>query len=140
MAAGALVLHAASLAVGESPASVIGIGPETVASLLAVAIPSTAVAYAIYFGLIGRVGPVRANLVAYVVPVFAALLGWLLLGAAVSPWTAIGFLVVVAGFALIERDTIRMEITRLRRRGRETAGTASAESQSTQSAEPPCDD
>lgn len=140
MAAGAILLHTASLAVGESPASVVGVGPTTVASLLVVAIPSTAVAYAIYFGLIGRVGPVRANLVAYVVPVFAALLGWLLLGAAVSPWTGVGFLVVVAGFALIERDTIRMEITRFRRRGRETPSTPSAEPPSTQSAEPPCDD
>ena len=58
----------------------------------------------------------RANLVAYVVPVFAALLGWLLLGAGVSLVTVAGFLVVVAGFALVERNTLRREVCRLRRR------------------------
>ena len=131
MATGAVLLHVASLAVGEAQQSVVGIGPATVVSLLAVAIPSTAVAYAIYFGLIDRLGPVRANLVAYVVPVFAALIGLLLLGTTVSPWTAVGFLVVVAGFMLIERETIRSEYRRLVRRLREEATPAAA---------PPCDD
>jgi drug/metabolite transporter (DMT)-like permease len=121
MAAGALVLHATSLAVGESPASVVGVGPATVGSLLVVAVPSTAVAYAIYFGLIDRVGPVRANLVAYLVPAFAALFGWVLLGATVSPWTVVGFAVVATGFGLVERETIRAELGRLRRRARATA-------------------
>ena len=116
MAAGAFLLHGASLAVGEVPTSVVGITPVTVASLLIVAVLSTALAYPIYFHLIGQVGPVRTNLVAYVVPVFAALTGWLLLGEPVSPWTAIGFMVVVAGFALVERNTIRDELDRFRRR------------------------
>jgi drug/metabolite transporter (DMT)-like permease len=132
MAGGAILLHGASLVVGESPGSVVGIGPATVVSLLVVGIPSTAVAYAIYFGLIDRVGPVRANLVAYAVPVFAALLGWLVLGSTASPWTVVGFLVVVVGFALVERDTVREEVGRLRRRARGTATSPTAA--------PPCDD
>jgi drug/metabolite transporter (DMT)-like permease len=70
--------------------------------------------------------------VAYAVPVFAALFGWLTLGATVSPWTVVGFLVVVVGFALVERDTIRAEICRLRRRARGTATSPTAA--------PPCDD
>jgi drug/metabolite transporter (DMT)-like permease len=131
MAVGALLLHGVSLAAGESPGSVLHVGPATVASLLVVAIPSTAVAYTIYFGLIGRVGPVRANLIAYAVPVFAALFGWLTLGATVSPWTVVGFLVVVAGFALVERDTLREEFARARRRLLGTPSPAAA---------PPCDD
>lgn len=129
MALGALLLHVVSLAAGEAQASVLGVGPTTVASVLALAIPSTAVAYAIYFGLIDRVGPVRANLVAYVAPVFAALTGWLVLGAAVSPWTAVGFFVVVVGFGLIERQTLAAEVRRFRERTRETP-----------TATPPCDD
>jgi drug/metabolite transporter (DMT)-like permease len=131
MAVGAVLLHAASLLVGEPPTAVIGIGPETIASILAVGIPSTAVAYAIYFGLIKRIGPVRANLVAYVVPIFAALMGWVLLGSGVSLWTFVGFLVVVAGFVLIERETIRMELRRLYRRFDKTAAASQT---------PPCDD
>ncbi len=132
MAAGAVMLHAVSLAAGEPLASVGGVGPSTVASLLLIAIPGTAVAYAIQFGLLERVGPVRTNLVSYVIPVFAALVGWLLLGAAVSGWTAIGFLVVVAGFAVVERTTLRTELRRLRRKEREP--------ESTPSPAPPCDD
>ncbi|KOX92542.1 hypothetical protein AMS69_14460 [Haloarcula rubripromontorii] len=130
MAVGAVLLHIASLLVGEPPTAVIGIGPATIASIVAVGIPSTAVAYAIYFGLIKRIGPVRANLVAYVVPIFAALMGWLLLGSSVSLWTFVGFLVVVAGFALIERVTIRMELRRLYRRFEDTSPKQT----------PPCDD
>ncbi len=114
MAVGAALLHGASLAAGEAQASVVGIAPVTVLSLFVIGIPSTAVAYAIHFGLLARVGPVRANLVAYVVPVFAALTGWALLGAAVSAWTAVGFAVVVAGFVVVERDTLRQEVFRLR--------------------------
>ena len=131
MAVGALLLHGVSLAAGEPLGSVLDVGPTTVASLLVVAVPSTAVAYTIYFGLIERVGPVRANLVAYAVPVFAALLGWATLGATVSPWTVVGFLVVVTGFALVERDTLREELARARRRVRGKPSAAAA---------PPCDD
>jgi drug/metabolite transporter (DMT)-like permease len=114
MGVGAVLLHAVSLAAGESQTSIISITPVTALSLLVIGIPSTAVAYAIHFGLLARVGPVRANLVAYVVPVFAALTGWLLLGAAVSAWTAVGFLVVVAGFAVVERNTLKQELFQLR--------------------------
>lgn len=134
MAGGALLLHGASLAVGESPASVLAADAATVASVLVVGLPSTAVAYAIYFGLIARLGPVRANLVAYAVPVFAALSGWLVLGARVSLSTLLGFLVVVAGFALVEREAIRAELCRLRRRPpRDDDAPDAAPS-------PPCDD
>jgi drug/metabolite transporter (DMT)-like permease len=114
MAVGAVLLHGVSLAAGEPQTSVVGITPLTVLSLFAIGIPSTAVAYAIHFGLLARVGPVRTNLVAYVVPVFAALAGWALLGAAVSVWTVVGFVVVVTGFAVVERDTLRPELVRLR--------------------------
>lgn len=120
MGVGAILLHVLSFAVGETQATVLDVGLATVASVVAVAIPSTAVAYAIYFGLIERIGPVRSNLVAYVVPVFAAVTGWLFLGATVSAWTAVGFLVVVSGFVLIERETLRGELRRVRGRGRTT--------------------
>lgn len=114
MAVGAVLLHVVSLAVGESQTSVVGIGPVTVLSLFVIGIPSTAVAYAIHFGLLARIGPVRVSLVSYAAPVFAALAGWILLGAGVSMWTAVGFVVVLAGFVVIERNTIRHELVHLR--------------------------
>jgi len=116
MGVGAVLLHAASLALGEPPATMATATPTTAASVLVVGIFSTAFAYPVYFGLIGRIGPVRTNLVAYLVPVVAALSGWLLLGASISPATVAGFFIVVAGFALVERVVLREEIQRLRRR------------------------
>jgi drug/metabolite transporter (DMT)-like permease len=116
MGVGAVFLHVASLALGEPVGPAFDPTPATVASILVVAIFSTAMAYPIYFGLIGRVGPVRANLVAYVVPIVAALSGWLLLGSAISLGTVVGFFVVVVGFALVERNVLREELRRLERR------------------------
>lgn len=115
MAVGAVLLHGLSIVGGEPQAKVTGIGPRTIASLLIVAIPATAVAYAIRFDLLERLGSVRANLVAYVVPIAAALTGWLVLGASLSVGTILGFLVVVTGFGLVERQTLRYEVGRLRR-------------------------
>ncbi|ESS06287.1 MAG: permeases of the drug/metabolite transporter (DMT) superfamily [uncultured archaeon A07HB70] len=116
MAGGAVLLHGASLAAGESPARVADVGATTVASVLAVGLPATAVAYAIYVGLVTRVGPVRTNLVSYAFPAFAAVSGWLVLGAPVSAGTVFGFVVVVAGFVLVEHETLRTELCRVRRR------------------------
>lgn len=112
MALGAALLHVWSYAIGESAA-----GTEPTATvllaLLVVAIPSTAFAYPIYFTLIRRIGPVRTNLVAYVVPIVAALTGWVLLGEPVTLATAVGFCVVVAGVALLERHVVATELSRL---------------------------
>jgi drug/metabolite transporter (DMT)-like permease len=139
MAAGAVLLHAASPLAGEAFVNPLTVGPTTVLSILVVGIPSTAVAYAIYFGLINRVGPVRTNLVAYVVPIFAALTGWLVLGSGISVWTVVGFVVVVAGFGLIERETLGEELGRLRRW---QAGSlvSTATDSDTESASDLCDD
>jgi drug/metabolite transporter (DMT)-like permease len=134
MAVGAVLLHASSLAVAEAVPPLASLGRPVLLSVLAVAVPSTAVAYPIYFGLIGRVGPVRANLVAYAVPVFAALMGWLLLDEALSVWTAVGFPVVVVGFALVEREVIREELAGLLERLTDPAADHGA------TVEPPCDD
>jgi drug/metabolite transporter (DMT)-like permease len=114
MTLGAVLLHTWSFAAGESAAGTVPT-TELVLAVLVVAIPSTAVAYPIYFGLLGRIGPVRTNLIAYLVPVVAAVTGWLLLDEAVTLATVAGFLVVVAGVALLERHVVAAEIERLSR-------------------------
>lgn len=127
---GAAVLHGTSVLAGESPTAAVGVSLPTVASLLVVGVPSTAIAYAIRFDLIERIGPVRTNLVSYVVPIVAAVIGWAVLGAGVSAVTVTGFVVVVAGFALIERDAVRREIRRIqcyRYRRQETEPTDAGE-------------
>jgi drug/metabolite transporter (DMT)-like permease len=114
MALGAALLHAWSYGIGESAAGT----PPTravVLAVLVVGVPATAVAYPIYFTLIRRIGPVRTNLVAYVVPVVAAFTGWLLLGEAVTLATVAGFCIVVAGVSLLERRVVAAELSRLSR-------------------------
>jgi drug/metabolite transporter (DMT)-like permease len=114
MALGAGLLHLWSLAAGESVAGTV---PTTDLALavLVVAVPSTAVAYPLYFGLLRRIGPVRTNLIAYLVPIVAAVTGWLLLDEPVTVATVVGFLVVVAGVALLERRVVAAELARLSR-------------------------
>lgn len=109
LALGAVCLHAASLAAGEQ-----FVVPESPALLGAIAytgIAATAVAYPLYFELVGSVGPVRANLVSYAVPVVTAVSGWLVLEQTVGPVTAVGFAVIAVGFGVVNRSAIRSLVT-----------------------------
>ncbi|WP_415382454.1 DMT family transporter [Halosimplex sp. TS25] len=96
----AVVTHALSLGAGESVAAV-SWNAEALIALGYVALFAGALAYIAYFGLIDDVGPIRANLAFYVVPVVATLGGWALLGETVSALAVVGFLVIFAGFAII---------------------------------------
>ena len=114
MVLGALAMHAASPLVGESVAAVRWT-PEAIASLAYLSLAASALGFLLYFDLLERLGPVEINLVSYVVPLFAALVGWLLLGEVVDPATAGGFLLILTGFALIKRRELRAEVGRLGR-------------------------
>jgi drug/metabolite transporter (DMT)-like permease len=61
--------------------------------------------------LLDRLGPIEINLVSYVAPVFAALGGVVLLGETLDATTVTGFLVIVAGFAVLKRDALRRELS-----------------------------
>ncbi|MFB6270119.1 MAG: DMT family transporter [Halobacterium sp.] len=111
MVGGAALLHASSFALGESFGGSV-LTPTVLAAVAVVGVLSTAVAYPIFFTLIRRIGSVRANLVAYAVPVCAAITGWLLFGAGVTPTTALGFVVVVTGVSLLERHVVAEELRR----------------------------
>lgn len=111
MVLGAALLHGMSVALGESPTAG-AVTPGIVTAVLVVGVLSTALAYPIYFTLIRQIGPVRANLVAYTVPIFAALTGLLLFGTGVTSATVLGFVVVVAGVGVLERNVLRAELRR----------------------------
>ncbi|WP_102127944.1 DMT family transporter [Deinococcus planocerae] len=72
-----------------------------IASVLALALLSTAVAYLLYFGLIQRVGPTKATMVTYLSPAFGILWGVLLLREPLSVWTFVGFGLILVSVALI---------------------------------------
>lgn len=115
MVGGAGLLHVASVGLGESVSGAV-LTPTVVYATLVLGVLSTAVAYPIFFTLIRDIGPVRTNLVAYVVPVFAAITAWLLFGDGVTPTTATGFVVVVAGVGLLQRQVVADELARAYRR------------------------
>jgi len=101
----AILSHAASLAAGESLGQAT-FGPTALVAIAYVGVGSGAVAYLAYFELIDAVGPQRANLAFYVVPLVSTVGGWALLGESVSASTLVGFGVVASGFLLVLADDL----------------------------------
>jgi len=113
MILGAVLMHGASSARGEAPRLPDVLEPQVALPLGYLAIFATAAAYAIYFGLLERHSPVQLNLVSYVVPIVAAVVGWFLLGESLSPATIAGFVVILTGFGLVKREAVAEAAARL---------------------------
>ena len=109
MLLGAGLAHVLAFAFGESVADAVWT-TESVLALGYLALVASGVGFLIYFDLLGRLGPIEINLVSYVAPVFAAVVGWLVLSEGVTAATVVGFLVICVGFALVKRDAIRAEL------------------------------
>jgi len=104
MFVGGIVLHGASVAVGETFAF-----PVTQSAWAAVAylgVFATALAFFIYFTLLEVRGALETSLVAYLVPIVATVAGVVLLGESITLPTIAGFLVVFLGFVLLKRRAI----------------------------------
>ena len=99
MLVGAAFLHVGAVLVEDGGRAVWD--ATGVVSLLYLAIVSSSVGFVIYFTLLERVGPIRANLVSHVAPVFAALAGFLVLGVPLEPRAFIAFLLIAGGFGLV---------------------------------------
>jgi drug/metabolite transporter (DMT)-like permease len=74
------------------------------------------VGYLLYFTLLDTLGPVEINLVGYVEPIVAAVVGWLALGEAIAPNTVVGFVVIVVGFTLVKRRALATTVREVRTR------------------------
>ena len=70
-------------------------------SFLFLTLVSTAVGYAIFYWLLGSTTPSLANTFAYIVPVIAVFLGWVVLGESISSQTIIATVVISAGVAMM---------------------------------------
>lgn len=110
MAVGAVLLHGMSVAAGEPQPLPTALSPAVVFSLAFLGLFASAIGFGIYFGLLDLLGPFEINLVSYVVPVVATVAGAVVLSEPVTPLTVAGFVVVVAGFALVKREAIRREL------------------------------
>lgn len=115
MVVAAPLMHLVSFAVGESFAS---IQPTTAAlvALLYAGVVAGAGGYAMWFDLIGEVGAVRASFLQYLTPVVASLGGWLLLAEQLPPEAFAGYFVILTGFLLMNADSVKTVLGRLRGR------------------------
>jgi drug/metabolite transporter (DMT)-like permease len=72
-------------------------------SVVALALVCTAVAFLVFFALIGEVGPARATVITYVNPAVAIALGVVVLGERFTVGMAVGFPLVLLGSILATR-------------------------------------
>lgn len=72
-------------------------------SVLALAVVCTAIAFLLFFALIGEIGPVRATVITYVNPAVAAVLGVAILDEQFTVGMGVGFALVLAGSVLATR-------------------------------------
>lgn len=77
-------------------------GLGTWAALLGLAVPSTALAYMLFFRILARAGATNVSLVTLLVPVSAVLLGAAVLGEALSAVTFAGMALIALGLACID--------------------------------------
>lgn len=104
---GGILLHLGSLVIGEQiPLSGDTWSPALWLAVGYLGVLATGGAYPAYFTVLQEVGAVKTNLVSYAVPIVAAIAGWILFGQPIKLTTSIGFLVIIVGFALVNRETL----------------------------------
>jgi drug/metabolite transporter (DMT)-like permease len=83
------------------------------AATTAVGVLGTGVAFVLMGRLVGRVGPTRASIVGYLIPVVALALGVLLRGDEVGPFAVLGVALVVVGAYLTSRREVASDADQL---------------------------
>ena len=112
--AGAGILHALSLLVEGGGRAVFDLWG--VVSLLYLAVASSALGFAIYFTLLGRIGPIRLNFVSPIAAAVAAVGGLLALGEPVELRAIGAFVLIAAGLVFVTRPEMLRRIARGRPR------------------------
>ncbi|APW98840.1 EamA family transporter [Halobiforma lacisalsi AJ5] len=115
MIGGALVMHLVSLALAEPIEPSAWTDPQALGALGYLALVASAFGFLLYFDLLERLGAVEINMVSYVAPIFATVVGWLYLGEVVDATTVLGFGFIVVGFALVKRRALREEFAHVNR-------------------------
>lgn len=112
MVGGAAALLTGSRLRGETVPAPSTIPAEAVIAFAYVALVAGALGYLLYFRLLATAGATETTLVSYFEPVVAAGVAAVFLGQPVTVPTAAGFLAVVGGFAVIERDRLLRVVDR----------------------------
>lgn len=79
----------------------------TVGAVLALGLGGTGLAFVIFNTLVVSVGPARASLVSYIIPVFAVVFGVVLLGEHLTPGALAGIVLITAGSWLAAGGSLR---------------------------------
>lgn len=77
--------------------------PRVVVAVVVLGVICSAAAFLMMFALVAAIGPVRMTTITYVNPAVAIVAGALVLGEQVTPWTVIGFVLVLGGSYLVTR-------------------------------------
>src|SRR6202035_5066083 len=104
-----------SLALEHPWAALHALGATTWLAWLGLALPSTALAFVLYFRILATAGATNAASVTFLVPVSAVLLGTFVLHERLAPTTIAGMLVIFVGLAVLDG---RIVAALARRRGR----------------------
>ena len=96
-------------------------GAATIASVLALATLSTALAYVVYFRILAGAGATNVQLVTLLVPATSVALGAALLGERLLPRQILGYALIAAGLAFIDGRLPRALMRRLGRDGGRSA-------------------
>jgi drug/metabolite transporter (DMT)-like permease len=96
---GAVVL--APFALASTAVSGIELNPARIGSIVTLGVVGTGVAYWINYGAIAEVGATAASLVTYLIPPIAVVVGWLVLGEAITAQLVIGLAIIVVSVAAV---------------------------------------
>lgn len=101
-----------------SPSGVLGlerssVEPLPVVALVVLGVAGTGAVWALFMGLIGRVGAVRASVAGYLIPIFALLFGVVILDERVHLLQVAGVVVALVGGYLLSRAPFREDEARM---------------------------
>lgn len=86
--------------------------PNVLIAIAILGIACTALAFVLFFALIAEIGPVRSQMITYVNPAVALVLGVTLLGEPFTLGDVVGFTLIVVGLLLVARRGRRAHPTR----------------------------
>lgn len=116
MAIGVLPIFAVSVLMKERSISTIQWTGEAVFATLFLGVVVTGVGYFVYFELLDHLSPLEVNVSGYLMPITAAITGWIWLGETITIVTISGFIVIFVGFYLMRADELKREFAKRRTR------------------------
>ena len=71
----------------------------------------TAIAFQLRFYIISKAGPIFLSYVAYLIPVFAILWGYIFLNEKINSSTLLGVILILLGVFISQKDLVKQKIT-----------------------------